>query len=344
MGDSPQDVMQWREIWESWSSREVFAHPNYLRLFESEREKAACALLKSHNGTVIYPFFLRNVDTYGATSCMDVHDLISPYGYGGAVVVEDVNRAVLEKEFWSNFDSWCGQSNIVSEFVRFSLFSEQLLDFPGAVEQKQENVVRSLDMSADDLWRDFDHKVRKNVKKAQRSGVTVDIDHDGSGFEDFYRIYFATMDRRTASPGYYFEKKFFQDIHQSLRGQFVYFHARHEGKVISTELVLVSEQSAYSFLGGTSEAAFDKRPNDLLKFEAIKWAAKQGKKNYVLGGGFTPGDGIFKYKRAFAPNGCLPFLVGRRIHNHAVYHALVRENASRNSRDFSEGYFPAYRA
>lgn len=341
MTDSPQDVEQWSEIWERWSAREVFAHPNYLRLFESEREKAACALLTSGNGTVIYPFFLRKVDT---NIFPNICDLSSPYGYGGAVVIDGANKTALEEEFWANFDAWCAESRVVSDFVRFSLFSESLLRFPGEVEERQENVVRALDMCADDLWMDFDHKVRKNVKKAQRSGVTVDVDYDGSDFESFYQIYLETMNRRSASSRYYFQEKFFREIHRSLIGQFVYFHARHAGKIISTELILVSEQSVYSFLGGTSEDAFDKRPNDLLKYEVMVWAAKQGKKNFVLGGGYAPGDGIFKYKRAFAPDGCVPFRIGRRILNQPVYDTLVREKSSENSSDVPAGYFPAYRA
>lgn len=346
MTDSPQDLRKWRAIWEKWPAREIYAHPNYLRLFETAQEKGACALFKSDNGTVIYPFFLRKIDAGIASTSTepDLCDLTSPYGYGGAVVIDGINGAAIKEEFWTHFDVWCAQANVVSEFVRFSLFSESLLGFPGAIEERQENVIRSLDVSADDLWMDFDHKVRKNVKKAQRSGVTVEVEYDGSRFEDFYRIYLQTMDRRSASAGYYFPERFFQEIHRTLTGQFVYFHARHEGEVVSTELILVSEQSVYSFLGGTLEAAFDKRPNDLLKYEAMLWAAKQGKKNFVLGGGYAPGDGIFRYKRAFAPGGSVPFRVGRRILNHPAYDALVRERLSGNSSDVPERYFPAYRA
>lgn len=339
------------DIWERWPAREVFAHPNYLRLFETEREKPACALFTSNDATVIYPFFRRKIDadfspdfTNMGPTVSGLCDLSSPYGYGGAVLTAGVNEAAVEKEFWTHFDAWCAQAKVVSEFVRFSLFSESLLGFPGEIEERQENIVRSLETSADDLWMDFDHKVRKNVKKAQRSGVTIEVDYDGRGFEDFYRIYLQTMERRSASAGYYFREQFFREIHMSLIGQFVYFHARHDGEVVSTELVLVSEQNVYSFLGGTSESAFDKRPNDLLKYEAMLWATKQGKKNFVLGGGYAPGDGIFRYKRAFAPDGSVPFRVGRRILNHPVYDALVRGRLSGNSTNVPEGYFPAYRA
>lgn len=344
--DNSQDVLEWTATWKRWPAKEVFAHPNYLRLFESEGEKAYCALFKSDEGTVIYPFFLRKIEPAVSSDAIDgeIYDIASPYGYGGAVVVETGNGATLAEEFWTYFDAWCRQVHVVSEFARFSLFPESLLDFPGEVEERQENVIRSLGASAEDLWMDFDHKVRKNVKKALRSGVTVEIDYDGSRFRDFYRIYLQTMDRRAASANYYFQERFFHELHRSLTDQFVYFHAYHEGEVVSTELVLISEQSVYSFLGGTLESAFDKRPNDLLKFEAITWATEQGKKNFVLGGGYAPRDGIFRHKRAFAPHGCVPFRIGRRILNHRIYDALVRAKVPGKWRDVPGDYFPAYRA
>ncbi|HEV7930379.1 MAG TPA: GNAT family N-acetyltransferase [Nitrosospira sp.] len=347
--DNAQDVMRWSEVWNRWPTREVFAHPNYLRLFGTETEKAVCALFESHNGTVLYPFFLRDVDDADLVDVeyRGVRDIVSPYGYGGAVVIEASDKQALTIEFWRHFDSWCERSNVVSEFVRFSLFSDSLLEFPGEVEVKQDNIVRSLDLSPDELWMDFDHKVRKNVKKAQRLGVVIQVDVQGVFFDDFYRIYTNTMDRRSASSGYYFGEEFFRAIHDSLAGQFAYFHARHEGRIISTELVLLSAENVYSFLGGTESEAFDMRSNDLLKYEVMVWARANGKRRFVLGGGYAAGDGIYKYKKAFAPSGSLPFLVGRRILNPAAYDALVEESVASRAGDsrpsLPDGYFPAYR-
>ncbi|MDE8668155.1 GNAT family N-acetyltransferase [Pseudarthrobacter sp. H3Y2-7] len=347
--DSQYDIERWSEAWNRWPAREVFAHPHYLRLFGTHTEKAVCVLFESHNGTVLYPFFLRNVDApyMKDIEYRGVRDIASPYGYGGPMVIESFNRKALAAEFWNHFDSWCERSNVISEFVRFTLFTDSLLEFPGEAEVIQNNVVRSLDLSAEELWMDFDHKVRKNVKKAQRLGVTIEVDLEGEFFDDFYRIYKDTMDRRSASSGYYFGEDFFRAIHESLSGQFAYFHARHEERIVSTELVLLSEENAYSFLGGTLGEAFDKRPNDLLKFEIMKWAGQNGKKRFVLGGGFAANDGIFKYKKAFAPSGSVPFLVGRRILNPVTYNALVEGSVARRTIDgappIPNGYFPAYR-
>jgi lipid II:glycine glycyltransferase (peptidoglycan interpeptide bridge formation enzyme) len=116
-------------------------------------------------------------------------------------------------------------------------------------------------------------------------------------------------------------------------------------RVVSTELVLISAENVYSFLGGTDSAHFEMRPNDLLKFEIMRWAKTAGKKNFVLGGGYTPNDGVFRYKQAFAPQGVVPFYVGQRILDPQSFERLVAER--RRTAPYageSMDFFPAYRA
>lgn len=324
----------WTALWQRWPSREVFAHPAYVELFAAEGS-ARCAVYQDGDTTVLYPFVLR--DVLGAEKA--ARDTTTPYGYGGAIWFgAEAHDAATA--FWGHYDRWAREHAVVSEFVRFSLNSPALLPYPGDTEYKQDNVVRDLSGAADDLWMDFDHKVRKNVKKAARSGVEIIIDLDGSRFDDFYGIYRSTMDRRDADSGYYFPVEFFTSIHDNLRGQFVYFHAVAEGRVVSTELVLVSATTLYSFLGGTLSDSFDLRPNDMLKHEVMLWGMANDKSDFVLGGGFEPGDGIYRYKKAFAPNGSKPFHVGTRVMDTERYAEL--SHASPSSAGDS-AFFPAYR-
>jgi lipid II:glycine glycyltransferase (peptidoglycan interpeptide bridge formation enzyme) len=186
---------------------------------------------------------------------------------------------------------------------------------------------------------DFEHKVRKNVKRARRSGVRVELDEDGARLDDFVRIYEHTLERRDAPAGYRFPRGFFERIGARLRGQFVYVHALHEGRVVSSELALVSERNVYSFLGGTDADAYELRPNDLLKHELILWAKRAGKRRFVLGGGYRPDDGIFRYKRSFAPRSLVAFEVGHRILDAPLY----RELCARAGVGEAGAFFPAYR-
>jgi hypothetical protein len=327
------DSPEWLAHWSGWPEREPHAHPAYSRLYEDAQTRALCAAWRSDAGCVLYPFLLRDLRPLGA----EANDLITPYGYGGPFFWGE-DRAGVANDFWRAFDDWAAGERVVSEFVRFSLFEDELLPYPGEREQKLVNVVRDLDPSAEELWMDVEHKVRKNVKKARRSGVRVEFDHTGARLDDFLRLYLDTLARREAPERYAFPREFFERIRDGMPGLFVYVHALRDDHVVSSELALLSARSAYSFLGGTDRGAFELRPNDLLKYELILWAKSAGKSRFVLGGGYRDDDGIFRYKRSFAPRGLVPFLAGRRILGPGLYAEL----SARHGRG-DLAFFPAYR-
>jgi|SRR6185437_628677 len=346
----PEHAERWRTIWESWPEREVFAHPGYVSLeANGTTHRALAAVIQSRDGTVLYPFVLRRLEdqAWWSPDVGRAADITSPYGYGGPFVWGSGDRTILAAAFWSAFDAWAATEGIVAEFVRFSLGECEHLPYPTQRVYIQDNIVRSLEPELEDIWMDAAPKVRKNVKRAQRDGVEV-IHDSGEGLDSFLEIYTETLSRRGAAQRYYFDRAYFDRLQSGLPGQFRYFHACLNGRVISSELVLVSAKRVYSFLGGTLADAFNHRPNDLLKFEIIRWAREHGKREFVLGGGFEPDDGIFKYKLAFAPNGASPFYVGRRILRSSTYDALVQNRIRGADSEAwitsSLNYFPRYRA
>lgn len=349
--EDPEHLSDWIRRWQAWPQREVFLHPHFVNTLARDEGQPCCATWEGEEGHVLYPFILRDLTAapYSVPSLGKATDLITPYGYGGAHFWGAPDASRLAACFWPRFDVWAGQNGVVSEFARFSLFGDRLLPYPGTQREDRRNVVRDLHPEEETLWMDFKHKVRKNVKRAQRSALRVEIDSTGARLAEFLRIYRRTMQRRNAQQEYLFPAELFQRIHEGLPGQFAYFHAVHQQRIVSTELVLISAESVYSFLGGTEQDAFELRPNDLLKYEIMRWAKRQGKRWFVLGGGYQPEDGIFRYKAAFAPRGIVPFRVGRRILRKDAYDALVEAR-----RDLAhpgvpaprarEHYFPAYRA
>ncbi|MEH0841656.1 GNAT family N-acetyltransferase [Micromonospora sp. CPCC 205711] len=341
------DVSRWLAVHRAWALRDVFAHPAYVRLCAGEQDEPLAAYAETASGFILYPFVLRPVTApHLVGSGPPICDIISPYGYGGAF--HTGADEVEAKEFWSAFDGFCRLRNVVSEFTRLMLLEDRRLPYPGRTEQKLVNVVRDLQTPQDEIWREFDHKVRKNVNKASRLGVRIEIDETGARLDDFLRIYEGTMDRRQARTNYYFPRTFFETILHELAGHFAFFHALHEERVVSTELVLVSADTLYSYLGGTERSAFDLRPNDLLKFEVMRWGQEHGKARFVLGGGYAPDDGIFRYKRAFAPDGLIPYSVGTRVFDGPTFARLLDAHQAEGRRRLAgwhpdPGFFPGYR-
>lgn len=337
-----KEARQWDSIVRSFFDYDVFYLSGYSKAFMEENPKNGMPILLFYecgSDRAVNVILKRDISLdnrfNGVIEENKYYDLTTPYGYGG---------------FWGNVSDWaglekayreyCTDKGYICEFVRFELFSEYYKHFDGQVEINTHNIVRSLDLSLEDMWRDFKSKVRKNVKRANSYDLTLITEPTDNHLEDFLRIYYSTMDRSDAKQDYYFSKGFYENL-CLMKDNIMFFYVLYQGKIISTELVIYGKERCYSYLGGTDKEYFNLRPNDFLKYEIIKWARKKGLKNFVLGGGYGADDGIFQYKQAFAPKGIYDFYIGRRIFNQTDYDMLVK---LRGKDMLSDQYFPKYRS
>ena len=343
----PEERAAWLDLWRRWPGREVQAHPDYVRLFARPADRALAATRGpgGPDAGVLYPFILRPLAAEAwAADDEPARDLVTPYGYGGPFAWGAAREDA--PAFWDDFEGWAAAQQVATSFARLSLFPDQLLAWRGEIADRMPNVVRSLDLAPEALWMDYAHKVRKNVKRARREGLEVELDEAGARLEGFLEIYYATMDRRDAARGYYFPREFFEAIVRDLRGHYLFVHVLDQGLLVSTELVLCSARHLYSFLGGTLPEAFPKRANDLLKHAVHTWGPGAGKAAYVLGGGYGGPDGIFRYKLSFAPGGEVSFRVATATHDPAAVERLVAARRAHEGPEWSPGesWFPPYRA
>lgn len=335
--------LKWDEYVKKAPNYDVFYLSGYLKAFQLSGEgKPMLVIYSNKDEYAINVVFKRDIAD-DPCFCTQVpkekyYDLISPYGYGGFLgKVSDWNN--LAKE-WQEF---CCDKGFVSEFVRFHLFSGYEKYYAGIVETHTHNVVRNLEMPLEDMWMDFKAKVRKNVKKANSFNLEVIRDDSGEYLDDFLRIYYGTMDRNDAADNFYFTKDFFEKILE-MKENVTIFHVVFMDKIISTEMVIYGSENVYSYLGGTDREYFDLRPNDLLKYEIIKWAKEKGLKNFVLGGGYGADDGIFQYKTCLAPNGIVDFHIGKKVLNRDAYIELCKlRNLEFDNENLENGFFPMYR-
>jgi hypothetical protein len=184
---------------------------------------------------------------------------------------------------------------------------------------------------------------------AERAGLTVEVDLTGVRLADFQRIYAHTMERNGADAWYLFPRAFFAGIVERLPGQYAFFHALSNGEVVSSDLLLCSPEHVYYFLGGTHADAFPLGPNYLLKHRIASWALAQGKKRYVLGGGYAADDSLFRYKRAYARRGEVLFSVASIVHDQRGCSELTAQRAQFAAAAGTRwsprsGFFPLYRA
>jgi CelD/BcsL family acetyltransferase involved in cellulose biosynthesis len=325
--DAEADEQRWLGFWRD-CGREPFAHPAYGRLFARPGERPVALVIERPDCAALLPLIIRKVQD-------GLYDAISPYGYGGPFFsAGGDSEGVLDA-----VSHWAGEEGLCSVFLRLSL--DFVPSCRAEVVEASHNVVVDLRRQPEELWDNYEHKVRKNVKKALRAGCTVsrfELLDDVDGFLDVYE---ATMQRRGAAAWYHFDRAFIARLADDLASSYSTFAVHDsDGRLVSVEIVLESDKYLYSFLGGTLRDAFPMSPNDLLKHEIVQHGQRTGRSGFILGGGHQPDDGIFRYKRAFDPAGVRPFRVAKIIGDQRRYVNL----AISRERPVDTSFFPAYRA
>lgn len=338
-----EEKEKWNKIVRSFADYEVFYLNEYVQAFQMQGNGDPLLFYyEDVDGRAMNVVMKRDIaldkQFEGKLNKNKYYDISTPYGYGGIWYEKQ-----FPKKFLTEYEDYCRKNGYVSEFIRFELFQDFYKYYDGEVETRTHNIVRNLEMPLDEMLMDFEHKVRKNLKKAVRNELCILIDEDGSRLDDFLKIYYETMERNEASDSYYFSKEFYEKINE-MKDNIVYFYVMYEEKIISTELVIYGAKNAYSYLGGTDSNFYELRPNDFLKFEIIKWCKEKGLENFVLGGGYGEDDGIFRYKKSLAPNGVRDFYIGRKIINETVYKELVEIRQKMGTLEKESQYFPEYRS
>ena len=105
-----------------------------------------------------------------------------------------------------------------------------------------------------------------------------------------------------ASRKYDFDAQFFINNFTNLRGKINLFVAELEGEVISGSLFINHNDSLHYYFSGTKPNYRNFYPNNLIIWEAIKWAKLRQISNLNLGGGRTSSDSdsLFRFKKGFS--------------------------------------------
>lgn len=319
-------------------------HPYYkiefLDIFYEGLENAKAFLYLDDTGKflIVLPFYLRDIQHN--LNQKPYYDAVSTWGYSGPLYKKRLSKLYLKK-FWQAVDLWYSKNNVVTEFIRFNT-EDNTSNYSGNIVPIMRIIKGNLTDPAV-IWDNYNRKVRKNISKAQREGLTTKIFHKNITpeiIDEFYDIFVHTLDRNNAKSQYY--------ICKDKLSEFILTHQKNsaialtdrDGTVIASEIILLSTDSMFSFIGGTLSNYFHLRPNEILKHEVNLWGIKNGFKYFVLGGGLGKEDGIFEYKKSFFPNDLYMFTSGQKIINHSIYNELISEL---DQKHLNDDFFPLYR-
>lgn len=152
--------------------------------------------------------------------------------------------------------------------------------------------------SEEALFAGLKESTRRNIRKAGREGVEVEIGTSAEMVESFYRLNCLTRREHGLPPQ---PISFFRNLHESTlaRGQGRVVLATVRGQVAGGALYLHFGRNALYKYGASDPRFLALRPNDLVMWEAIRWYRSGGFRTLSLGRTEHHHEGLRRYKIAW---------------------------------------------
>lgn len=333
--------LDWDNVVTSFEKHDVYYLSGYVKAFQIHGDGEPQLLYYEDNGLrAIYVYMKR------ATAIDGLYDSITPYGYGGVLFEGNTDEDNL-KRFWGAYVAKMNELNVVDNFVRYHPVLANALPMKHISEVIDLGKTIALDLSSPEvIWENIVSKNRNMIRKAEKNGIEIHHAKDYNLFEEFIRIYNATMDKDNATDYYYFKEDFYKSIHTDLYDNYEMFYAVFEGKIIAMSIMIFANNQMHYHLSGSLIEYRNLAPSNLLLYKAALWGCEQGFKTFHLGGGVGSGeDNLYKFKAAFNRNSDYQFSIAKHIFDQEKYDLLVNERANRDINFNKESsFFPLYRS
>ncbi|MDH4143779.1 MAG: GNAT family N-acetyltransferase [Acidimicrobiia bacterium] len=156
------------------------------------------------------------------------------------------------------------------------------------------------DRTEDELWSALHGSARRNVRRARDAGVEVRAESGIEAVRAFYELHLGVRKhkyRLLPQPW-----RFFERVHEHFApaGSLRVLLARLDGRPVAGIFLLRWNEVWYYKFNASSPDALTSRPNDLLMWEAMMFAATQGAAAIDLGLSDCDQPTLIRYKRKFA--------------------------------------------
>lgn len=322
---------------------DIYFLPEWGKFYETKEEQGKHAVFEVEHewGHIFYQFIVRPVPV--KMGGLTYYDIITPYGFSGPIILSGnpEKKQQLIELFKEKFGDYCEEHRIVTEYVRFSPWLKNRLDFKALYDFRDNGHVQSIDLTGEDFFMDqFASVSRGQVRKALKNNVEIEFDYTGEHVEEFHRLYMMTVTKNNIDPYYVFSVESLRKSFETFKGKQFFLFAKHEGRYISCSFILHHGDYVHYHLTANDLAYSSLSGNSLIVYEMCRWGVDHGKKEVQLGG--APDERLYRFKRNFNKTEPSELMMGKRIHNQAAYDGLVEAKKNTVGIEYP-GYFPLYR-
>lgn len=271
-------------------------------------------------------------------------DCTSVYGYAGLVTNrKDFNFEPEFKAFFKkSFNKYCLENSIISVFSRLHplIDNASFFDGFGKVVNINKTIAIDLTLTPEIQRMQYRKSNKSEINQLKRKGFIVKEAESQEDIDAFVSIYYETMNRVNAAPGYFFSKEYFSAFLNNKDFESKLLLAKFDDKIIAGAIFTITKKIMQYHLAGTTEQYIRETPMKLILDEARLLGNKLGMESLHLGGGVggSDEDSLFKFKSGFSDKQC-EFKVWQYITDIIKYNELSKDIADKNS-----NFFPLYRS
>ena len=188
------------------------------------------------------------------------------------------------------------------------------------------------------IWEGYKKNIRRDVRKAQKSGIRIRRGDSRKDVHIFHKLYLASMERNRAMAKY--PLQWFEAIYEivTLKGLGAVLIAELNGMAIAGVVLIYSPSSTHYFHNGSQYEFLKFCPNELLVHASIENAVERGIPSFdFMGSG--PDDlsllrfkekwggrsmDVYTYVKDYHPVRCKVWEWGKRLGNSSIGNGLLK--------------------
>lgn len=253
----------WKEVIEK-----SFGHTGYYLSAHNEKGEIQGILPLIHMKSYLFGSFLVSV----------------PFvNYGGLLCCSNKT----EKALLDHAESL--RSDLGADHIEFRHIGKCATELP--TKEHKVTMVLQLQQDEEAQWKSFNAKLRNQVRKAEKNGLTVTIGHHEL-IDGFYEVFCRNM-RDLGTPVY--AKSFFKNVFAAFPDSTRVISVFYEGRVIASGIATWFRNTVEIPWASSNKDFKSLCPNNLLYWEAIRFAIGCGFEKFDFGRS-TPGEGTYKFK------------------------------------------------
>ena len=284
--------------------------PEYVKL-DAAREIGCEPLYlgyKEQNELGIYSSIIKKIATKDESYVVQ-----NPYGYGAEIT----SSCDSYFKFRAKIDCWFKLNNVMAETVSY----HPLLSHNDCDPNPKPKIFRSLQKKCvainynDPKWNEYTSRCRNSIRKGINFNYKCEILDSHKYLDIFISLYYRVMKKIGASPFYFFERSYFDNLISLDNCKLMVCKKNDEWH--SAAFFLETELYAEYHLAATSSEGRNNGATNVLLDYAAKYFATKNINIFYLGGGVTSkrDDPLLKFKSSFS-NHYLNYYREFRLHDH----------------------------